>query len=75
MSDEVGMKMINEYSTPALLRLLAKEIEDDKHPSFLLCFIRSDDEFVHAHDCGEHPFGLLGLMDLCKHIILEKDDE
>ena len=59
------MNEINGNSAPALLRHLAKEIEEGKDPSYFLCAIRGEDDLRSGFNVGQEPFALIGLVGVC----------
>lgn len=64
------IRQLSDLSTARELRLLAKDIDDEKDTSFVFCVIRGDD-LKSAHRAGK-PFELLGLIDHRKQLILDE---
>ena len=64
------MNSINKTSTPAILRLLAKQIESGEAPAFCMCAITDDEKFNFAYNVNGYLYGLIGLIEQCKSDIL-----
>lgn len=60
-------------STAACLRILADLIEKGESPDFVL-LISDGKEYRSAHKSTDDPFGLLGLIEKRKLIILDEID-
>ena len=52
-----------KLEAPAVLRLLAKQIDDGEPTCYALCIVDSDNNVVSVHNNGENTYMLIGALE------------